>query len=130
VLLPSKFDWILSGNRSAITVSPITVNYINLDQTLPPSNDVIRRFWVLETLGIKDIQEKTPSAKDTAILREFQASYSIDEKRRVVSLPRTEDITLPRNRHNAEKRFHALEQRLERNGALRQVYHALMLDYI
>jgi hypothetical protein len=28
------------------------------------------------------------------------------------------------------KRFHVLEKRLERNGALRHVYHAHILDYI
>jgi hypothetical protein len=111
-------------------VSKITVNYVNLEQTFSPSDDVIRGFWDLETLGIKAIQDKSLSARDSALLREFRPSYSIDEERRVVSLPRKGDITLPSNRHNAEKRFHMLEQRLERNGTLRQVCHALMLDYI
>jgi hypothetical protein len=130
VLLPSKSGWILSGNSSTITVSMITVNYVNLEQTFSLSDDVIHRFWDLETLGIKDIQDKSLSARDSTLLREFRASYSIDEDRRVVSLPRKGGITIPSNRHNAEKLFYTLEQRLERNGALQQVYHALMLVYV
>jgi hypothetical protein len=54
VLLPSKLDWIFSGNGSTTTVSPITVNYVNLEQTVPLTDDVIHRIWDLETLGIKD----------------------------------------------------------------------------
>jgi hypothetical protein len=111
-------------------VSTITVNYVNLEQNFSTSGDVICRFWDLETLGIKDIQDKSLSARDSALIREFRASYSTDEEKRVVSLPRKGGITFPSNRHNAEKRFHTLEQRLERNGTLRQVYHALMLHYI
>jgi hypothetical protein len=111
-------------------VSTTTVNYFNPEQNFSTSDDTICRSWDLETLGIKDIQDKSLSTRDSTLLREFRASYSVDEERRVDSLPRKGGITLPNNRHNAEKRFYTLEQRLEINGALRQVYNALMLDYI
>jgi hypothetical protein len=48
----------------------------------------------------------------------------------VVYLPKKGSITLPSNRHNAVKRFHTLEKRLEGNEAVGHVYHAHMLDYI
>ncbi len=70
------------------------------------------------------------SARDAALLRGFHASYSLEDQRRVVSLPRKENITLPSNRHNAERLFIRLEERLESNVALRHVYHDHMLDYI
>jgi hypothetical protein len=106
------------------------VNYVNLEQTFPPSDDVVRCFWDLKTLGIKDTQDRPLSSRDSAFLREFHASYSIEDQRRVVSLARKGSITLPSNRHTAVKRFHTLEKRPERNEALRHVYHAHMLDYI
>jgi hypothetical protein len=130
VLLPSKLGWILSGNRSAIMARSIMVNYVELGQSTFTSDDDVRRFWDLETLGITDKQDKFMSARDTALLREFHASYALEDQRRVVSLPRKGNITLPSNHHNAERLFHRLEQRLEGNAALRQVYHAHMLDYI
>ena len=70
------------------------------------------------------------SARDAALHREFHASYSLEDQWRVVSLPRKENITLPSNRHNAERLVSRLEQRLENNVALRHVYHDHMLDYI
>jgi len=102
------------------------VNYVNLGQSSFTSDDVVRRFWDLETLGIKDKQHKSMNAGDTALLREFHTTYSLENQRRVVSLPRKANITLPSNHHNAERLF----QRLEGNVNLRRMYHDHMLDYI
>jgi len=63
-------------------------------------------------------------------LQEFHASYSLEDQRRVVSLPRKGNTPLPSNRLNAERQFRRLEQRLERNAALRYMYHDHILDYI
>jgi len=71
VLLPSKLGWIISGNRSAVTASSIMVNYVKLGQISFTSDDVVRRFWDLETLGITDKQDKSMNAPDSALLREF-----------------------------------------------------------
>ena len=130
VLLPSKLGWILSGNRSAITVSSIMVNNVNLDQSPFTADDVVRCFGDLENLGITDKQDKSLNARDTALLRGFHASYSLEDQRRLVSLPRKGNITLPSHHHNNERLFHRLEQRLEGNVVLRHVYHDHMLDYI
>ena len=65
VLLPSKLGWILSGNRSAVTASSIMVNYVNLDQLSCPSDDAVRRFWDLETLGITDKRGKSMNPRDS-----------------------------------------------------------------
>jgi len=55
------------------------VNYVNLDQISCPSDDAVRRFWDLETLGITDKQKKSVSARDTALIRNFHASYSLED---------------------------------------------------
>jgi len=103
------------------------VNYVNLDQSSFTSDEVVRRFWDLQTLGISDKQDKSMNARNTTLLQEFHASFSFEDQRRVVSLPRKGNITLPSNQHNAERLFHRLEQRLEGNFSLRQVYHDHML---
>jgi hypothetical protein len=62
VVLPSKLGWILSGSRSAVTASLIVVNYVELGQSSFTSDEVVLRFWDLETLGITDKQGKSMSA--------------------------------------------------------------------
>jgi hypothetical protein len=52
------------------------------------------------------------------------------DKRRVVSLPRKQDIALPSNKLNAERRLNNLTKRLENNKTLKQMYHEQMLNYI
>jgi hypothetical protein len=81
---------ILSGNRSALTASLIVVHYVDLDQISSPPDDAVRRFWDLETLVITDKQGRSLNARYTALLRNFHASYSLEDQRSVVSLPRKE----------------------------------------
>ncbi|KAJ4427073.1 hypothetical protein ANN_24688 [Periplaneta americana] len=109
VLIPSKFGWILSGNRSGITVGS-TID--------------------LETLGIRENQDQQRTSKDSAILKAFEDSYFIEDQWRVVSLPRKEGVIPPTNRCNAERRFYNLEKRLQGNAHLKEIYYAQMMDYI
>jgi hypothetical protein len=71
VLVPAKFGWILSGNRSGTYVNSVAVNFVNLDQTFPPSDDELRCVWNLETIGISANHNQSLSAKDTKRLEEF-----------------------------------------------------------
>jgi hypothetical protein len=129
VLLPSKLGWILSVSRSGITVNSVMVNYVKLN-TSSPNEDILRRFWDLENIGSMENQDSTPSLKDSALLQEFAASFCLEDQRRLVSFPRKENITVPNNRHEAEKRFLSLEKKLEKNGHLKQIYQTQMLDHI
>jgi len=67
VLLPSKLGWVLSGTRFAVTASSIMVNYVNLDQSSFTSDEVVRRFGDLETLGISVKQDKSMNARDATL---------------------------------------------------------------
>ncbi|KAJ4430543.1 hypothetical protein ANN_19131 [Periplaneta americana] len=62
VLIPSKFGWILEHAPSY-------------------PDDVLRKFWDLETLGIRENQDRQRSSKDSAILQAFEDSYLIEDKR-------------------------------------------------
>jgi hypothetical protein len=130
VLLPSQLGWILSGNRSGLTVNSASVNYINVVHSAPPRDDDFRRFWDLEKIGISAEQPRTMSVKDSSLLSQFHASHRLQNGRRVVSLPRKEHISLSSNYHHAEKRFHALQRRFERDKTLREDYHDQMFNYI
>jgi hypothetical protein len=130
VLIPSNLGWILSGNRSGITVSTVVVNYIESQHEVPHSDDASRRLWDLDVIGITPDQDRSLSVKDSAVLQQFHDSHRIKDKRRVVSLTRKEHITLPTNRQNAERRFRTLQKRLEKDKGLQEVYYSQMLDYI
>jgi ribosome assembly protein YihI (activator of Der GTPase) len=52
----------------------------------------------------------------------------MEDQRRVASLPKKQDATLPSNRLNAKKLLNSLMERLENNEALK--HHDHMLNYI
>jgi hypothetical protein len=130
VLIPTVFVWILSVNRSGTRVNSDVVNFINLEQTFTPSEDDLMRFWDLETIGISANRDRLLSAKDSTLLEDFQASFCMEEQCSVVSLPRKQNIALPNNKLNAEKRLNNLTKILESNKTLKQMYHDQMLNYI
>jgi hypothetical protein len=81
----------------------------------------------LETIGITAHQEELWDTKDSAVL---QDSFRIEDNRRVISLPKKENVTLPSYLQNAEKMFKSLETKLRMNAELRHVYYTHLLDYI
>jgi hypothetical protein len=106
VLLPTKFGWILTGNRTGLTANHMMVNR----NTLEHSDSDLRRFWDLETIGITPNQEKPLTAGDSRILQEFSESYRIEDGRRVVRLLKKNVRELSPNRGPAERRFRTLQK--------------------
>ena len=53
VLLPSTLGWILSGNRSGVSVHHVAINNIELCQDFDFRDSQIRHFWSLEAMGIR-----------------------------------------------------------------------------
>jgi hypothetical protein len=95
--------------------------------------DLTRFLWYhvnLETIEISAEQPRTMSEKDSSLLFQFHASHSLKDRRRVISLLRKDYVSLSSNYHHAEKRFHALAVRFERDETLRNVYHNQMLNCI
>ena len=83
-------------------------------------------FWDLETIRIATHQEELRGNKDSDIIQVFHDSFRIEESRRMVSLPKKENVTLLSNRQNAEKRFKSLEARLMNNAKLCHLYYTHM----
>jgi hypothetical protein len=111
VLVPTTFGWILSGNRSGSYVNSAAVNFANLDQTFPHTDDDHRRFWDLETTGISANHDRSLVPRIRNFLRNSE-HFNLESQRRVVSLPKKLDTALPSNRFNAENRLNNLTKRL------------------
>jgi hypothetical protein len=103
---------------------------LDLQSPDPQPETEIKRFWDLETIGITLHQDKGWNTKDSTILRAFHDSFRTEDSRRVVSLPKKENIILPTNRQNTENRFRSLETRLRKNANLCHVYYTHKLDYM
>ncbi|XP_071037207.1 uncharacterized protein [Parasteatoda tepidariorum] len=97
VLIPSIFGWILSGSRSHTSVASLSsVNNISIK--LPYiADDQVRKFWDLDTLGIRAMQDREMSFRNSEILEDFRSSYEVLENRRVVRLPWKKDVILSSN---------------------------------
>lgn len=130
-LVPSNFGWILSGPRSHATVSfSLTVHNINADTSNQKLDDVVRKFWNLESIGIQPIQEKI-STHNSELLTNFHQSFEISDGRRVVKLPWKPEIQLSSNNYEvAIQRFNSLRRKLNANTDLKQKYAEHMQDYI
>ena len=85
VLLPTVFGYAISGNRSGTSVNQVMIHHI-ASAVEKISDQDVRQFWELETIGIKEHQERALSHKDHAILQDFHDSYCMEDGRRVVRL--------------------------------------------
>jgi hypothetical protein len=63
------------------------------------------------------------NAKKLPLLGEFHAPSRIQDQLRVVSLPKKQDIVLPDNRMNIERRLGNKRKRLDNNEALKEMYY-------
>jgi len=109
VLPPTKFCWILTGNRNGNPANEIMI----IHKTLEHLGKNLRRFWDLETFGITPNQQKPLTAGDSQILQEFRDSYRIEQGRRVVLLPKKNICDLSLNLDNAESMLRTLHNRLQ-----------------
>jgi len=130
VLLPSYMGWILIGGRSGISANVAAVNVLHLENPGPLPETEIKQLWNLETIGITAHQDREWNSKGSNVLRYFHDSFRTEGGRSVVSLPKKENVTLPTNQQNAEKKFRSLAMKLKRNANLRHVYYTLMWDYV
>jgi len=97
VQLPSNLRWILSGSRSGNTANVAAVNFLHLENSGPLPETEIKKFWNLETIGITAHQDREWNSKDSNVLRDFHDSFGKEGGRKVVSLPKKENVTLPTN---------------------------------
>jgi len=116
------FDWKSDGYYC----EPNKGHHMNLEH----SGSDLRKFWDLETIWNTPSHENTLTTGDSQILQEFRDSHCIEAGCIVVRLPKKNSVELPSNRDTAERRFRALQKRLQEENALRIIYEEQMLDHV
>jgi len=92
VLLLSHLGWIMSGRRAGISTNAIAVHFLHAENRSLWSDAEVKRFWELETIGITAHQDRR---WDSSIIQAFHDSFRTEANRRVVSLPRKRNVTIP-----------------------------------
>ncbi|XP_058840840.1 uncharacterized protein LOC131696310 [Topomyia yanbarensis] len=128
-LVDSVFGWIVVGSGEVIPNSPEQVHCHVSAICLVTLEKSLERFWKLEEL---------PSRSDYSVeeryCETFYASTVMrdDTGRYTVRLPRHPefDARVGDSKAAALRRFKLLEERLERNPALKDEYHKFMREYV
>ncbi|XP_058817515.1 uncharacterized protein LOC131680822 [Topomyia yanbarensis] len=128
-LVDSVFGWIVVGSGEVIPNSPDQVHCHVSAICLVTLEESLERFWKLEEL---------PSRSDYSVeeryCETFYASTVMrdDTGRYTVRLPRHPefDARVGDSKAAALRRFKLLEERLERNPALKDEYHKFMREYV
>ncbi|UYV67935.1 hypothetical protein LAZ67_5002542, partial [Cordylochernes scorpioides] len=119
----SKLGWILSGNVSS---SETGNNYITLCST-SQGDDNLRQFFELES--VPAALPLTKEEKSSGDIYDKNFCISTDG-RYSVGLPFKSVPNLGEARHNAMKRFLALERKLHKSSNLLQQYKDFMMEYL
>ncbi|XP_055681857.1 uncharacterized protein LOC129789234 [Lutzomyia longipalpis] len=120
----TAFGWVTVGEHKAI--SPRCETSYNL--SLVSLNEALLKFWKLE-----DIPDEMPITDEhKAAELHFATTHTrTPEGRFLVQLPFNEDVPpLGDSRPQAIRQFLALERRFDRNPAMKELYKAVIDDYI
>ena len=131
--LQTHLGWVLSGPVCGITEqnapARIPTNYamyvssINLSDSSPQLSSLLKKFWELESLGIK---QEEPSVHD-----DFKKTIKFKNGRYEVSLLwRSTQARLPSNIDLAKQRLEGLLKRLRHHPEVRWEYHAVMQEQV
>ena len=99
------------------------VSTINLSDLSPQLSSLLKKFWELESLGIK---QEEPSVHE-----DFKKTIKFKNGRYEVSLPwRSTQARLPSNIDLARQRLEGLLKRLRHHPEVRWEYHAVMQEQL
>ncbi|KAG1682986.1 hypothetical protein GQR58_010380 [Nymphon striatum] len=124
------FGWVISGNlkkSSALgnsSIACLTHQLLNMNDI---SDDTIRQFWDLDSIGVKAEEEQVLDP----ILQKFEDTIHLTDGRYEVSLPWKEDgvpDTLMNNEFLAKKRLKGLSTKLSRDPELRGKYDSVLKE--
>ena len=123
----SVFGWVLSGPTMKPTHSNISINHIstmeiNFHQAQDSLENQVKKFWDLETLGIREVEND--------VIEEVVERITLNnEGRYEVSLPFKEDSPIiPDNFKVSENRLMTLYNKLKKNPKKLQAYNQIMKE--
>ncbi|XP_055604663.1 uncharacterized protein LOC129752900 [Uranotaenia lowii] len=124
-LINSVFGWVVSGECEQLPPTrPIVANLA----TISDLNNLMERFWSIED----DSSSPSYSVEEAACETHFQQNVRrTPEGRYCVRLPVKNNVldNLSDNRRTALRRFHMLENKLNRDEGLKQQYDSFMEEY-
>ena len=140
--LRGPLGWVVTGVVEGHPSSnEISVNFTNCEKNL---RELVEDFWKLEAFG----RQGAPGSREGEQVNGLSAphNWSMEDMRAVETLQRmtrlsderyetgllwrNEDVRLPNNRCEAERRMYSLKGRFSRNPDLEQRYRAVMKEYI
>ena len=136
--------WVITGILQGVpTPKDLNINFTSCDKKL---HDQIEKFWNLDAFGTRkdDLSRNEINASDSTILTSHSMSredmYAVDILQRTMKvldghyetglLWRSEEVELPNNRCEAERRMQTLKRKFFREPGLKDKYRAVMEDYI
>lgn len=128
--IQTRLGWVLSGpvDVSTSAVNPVSTHTLRTDAHAASSdnhdlNEGLKRFWDLETLGIKE--------DETSVYEEFERNVISRKGRYEVRLPWKEPhLVLPNNHKLCSKRLVGLLKRLRQNPRVLMEYDAVIKDQL
>lgn len=123
--LNTVFGWIIMGGIPERSSPAVNSFCTSVDVSL---NNTLKQFWELE-----QVPQSTPAnPEDTLCEKIFEETHSRDSSGRyIVRLPfRDETPCLGESYSGALRRFHSLENRLEKHPDTREQYAAVMQNYL
>ena len=135
--LRGPLGWVITGTIHNSTHKEINVNFTCCDRKL---QDQIEKFWKLEGYGTKAVNRATShpgfilhhlSQEDLRALEKLKKSTKKrDGHYETGLLWRDENVKLPNNREEAERRLQSLKRKFGREPGLEDKYRAAMEQYI
>ncbi|XP_062540969.1 uncharacterized protein LOC134209013 [Armigeres subalbatus] len=127
LLQESLLGWLVAGPVYN-TPNVVSVQVYQAESTVESVTrleDLMRRFWMVE-------EQTHDPLENNDCERHFRATYSrAEDGRFVVQLPFREGAgSLGESRNQAEKRFKALENRLDRNPDMKKMYSEFIHEYL
>ncbi|XP_058817789.1 uncharacterized protein LOC131681097 [Topomyia yanbarensis] len=126
-VVETPFGWAVSG--SASNGSTCIPRICNLSITNEDLEAALQKFWELEAISTGPAhspeENRCEELYSSTVKRDSTGRY-------VVRLPHNEDpeVFLGASRAIAERRFHSLERRLQRDPAIKESYHRFMDEYL
>ncbi|KRZ83330.1 hypothetical protein T08_6177 [Trichinella sp. T8] len=126
VAIHSQLGWILCGQTSRRPTTAVTTLLTHVEES---ADQILRRFWELEAIGIAtDNQTASP---DEEALQRSEEGLTFDGERYEVHLPWLPSRpSLPNNFPQARRRLLAVERRLARCEEEKREYAATMRQYV
>ncbi|KRZ81486.1 hypothetical protein T08_10859, partial [Trichinella sp. T8] len=126
VAIHSQLGWILCGQTSRWPTTAVTILLTHVEES---ADQILRRVWELEAIGIATDNQTAPP--DQEALQRFEEGLSFDGERYEVHLPwLPRRPSLPNNFPQARRRLLAVERRLARCEEEKREYAATMRQYV